>query len=142
MDFFYNDPEAAKAYRQDIEPAIVHFTSHIKPWNEPKREFADKFWYYARQTPFYEEILFRSIAKQKLGIDYTEIAAATNRKDCLSLLRRYKFIAFFGLGSTRKNINKRSKRSSSSCETPQHYAACKSKARLNDGAFLVFGRST
>lgn len=109
LDFFYNDPEAAKAYRQDIEPAIVHFTSHIKPWNEPKREFADKFWYYARQTPFYEEILFRSIAKQKLGIDYTEIAAATNRKDCLSLLRRYKFIAFFGLGSTRKKYKQKVK---------------------------------
>ncbi len=42
-------------------PKIIHYTSNIKPWNSPQHEHADKWWYYARQTAFYEEILFDNI---------------------------------------------------------------------------------
>ena len=38
---------------------IIHFCSCIKPWNEPHRPNADKFWWYARRSPFYETILLK-----------------------------------------------------------------------------------
>lgn len=40
-------------------PRIVHYAGGIKAWNEPDTDFADLFWWYARQTPFYETLLKR-----------------------------------------------------------------------------------
>ena len=42
-------------------PCIIHYTSSRKPWNFPMGEYADIWWKNARQTPFYEEILFSNI---------------------------------------------------------------------------------
>ena len=42
-------------------PYIIHYTSSRKPWNYPTGEKADIWWQYARQTPYYEEILFSNI---------------------------------------------------------------------------------
>ena len=38
---------------------IVHYAAHPKPWWDTNVDFADIWWEYARQTPFYEEILAR-----------------------------------------------------------------------------------
>ena len=38
-------------------PVIIHYTSPVKPWTNPKGELAEVFWKYARKTVFYEEIL-------------------------------------------------------------------------------------
>ena len=40
-------------------PAIIHYAGQEKPWNNPLSDFADVYWSYVRQTPFYEAILFR-----------------------------------------------------------------------------------
>lgn len=45
------------------DPYIVHFAGCKKAWQEPQHELANYFWKYARQTPFYEEILFRNLKK-------------------------------------------------------------------------------
>ena len=42
-------------------PKIFHYAGSRKPWSEPNLEYATYFWSYARQTPFYEEILGRMI---------------------------------------------------------------------------------
>ena len=44
-------------------PKIIHYTSAEKPWKSKNisRYLAGDFWYYARMTPFYEEILFKNI---------------------------------------------------------------------------------
>ncbi len=39
------------------DPAIVHYDGMHKPWDYPEWILADRFWFYARQTIFYEEIL-------------------------------------------------------------------------------------
>ncbi|RTI88566.1 hypothetical protein C3I07_02470 [Campylobacter jejuni] len=44
-------------------PYFLHFTSGLKPWSHPHIPYADIWWHYARQTPFYEEILFNNISK-------------------------------------------------------------------------------
>lgn len=36
---------------------ILHYTSHIKPWNTPERPLSHYFWSYARYSPFFDEIL-------------------------------------------------------------------------------------
>ncbi|MGI6124512.1 MAG: glycosyltransferase family 8 protein, partial [Acetivibrionales bacterium] len=43
------------------QPYITHFTSQWKPWRYPDREMANFFWKYARQTVFYEEILYKNL---------------------------------------------------------------------------------
>lgn len=39
-------------------PAIIHYTSPLKPWISPKVPLAVDFWRYARKTDYYEEILY------------------------------------------------------------------------------------
>ena len=45
----YEDP--------NIQAAIVHYTSHEKPWKNPCHSFADIWWKYAQKSPFYPIIL-------------------------------------------------------------------------------------
>ena len=55
-------------YVQD--PYIIHYTSRIKPWMRPDIELADYFWEEARKSPFYEEILFKNLRKEKDIAEY------------------------------------------------------------------------
>ena len=112
----YNDslkerllPKYKKAVIDSIDdPLIIHFLE--KPWKSSKWRWGklhDKFWEYAKKTPFYEEILFSSFSK----IYESEFK---NRGKKLSLLEKifsvrneyinedkYKVITFFG---KKKNI--------------------------------------
>lgn len=45
-------------------PYIIHYTSDKKPWNYPNMPMADRFWDNARQTSFYEEIMYKNILEQ------------------------------------------------------------------------------
>lgn len=45
------------------QPHIIHYAGAIKPWNIPTCDFAEIFWSYARETPFYETLLAR-LARQ------------------------------------------------------------------------------
>lgn len=38
---------------------IVHYTTKVKPWNNPTMPLSEYFWKYAKQTHFYEQILYR-----------------------------------------------------------------------------------
>lgn len=50
--------EAFDAYQQArSHPQVVHFAGAIKPWGDPTIDLAGHFWRYARETPFYEELL-------------------------------------------------------------------------------------
>lgn len=40
-------------------PYIIHYAGGEKPWNNPQSDFAEVYWKYARQTPFYEATLYR-----------------------------------------------------------------------------------
>jgi len=53
------------AIKQLNNAYIIHFAAGRKPWTEPTLPHADKFWKYARKTPFYEAILFGPEAKKK-----------------------------------------------------------------------------
>ncbi len=57
-------------------PKIVHFAGFKKPWQFPGEDFGEVFWEYARQTPFYELLLYRMaqgksyMAKKSRGLRY------------------------------------------------------------------------
>ena len=47
---------------------IIHYCDVFKPWNSPHLPKADIWWQYARETPFYEEILFKNIAQNTINV--------------------------------------------------------------------------
>ena len=49
------------AYQKSENAIFIHYTSPCKPWNTPNADLANIWWYYARQTPFYEEILYKNL---------------------------------------------------------------------------------
>ena len=60
--------ELPRFIRQDYinaykTPFILHYSGCYKPWKDPSVPLAHYFWKYARQTPFYEELLFQNINK-------------------------------------------------------------------------------
>ncbi len=61
------------------EPFIIHYTSRIKPWNTPNLPLADRFWYYARQTVFYEEILYNNM-RDIVGKDVDSVISSMSIK--------------------------------------------------------------
>jgi lipopolysaccharide biosynthesis glycosyltransferase len=40
-------------------PKIIHYSTPEKPWQHPENPRAEYFWYYARETGFYEEIIYK-----------------------------------------------------------------------------------
>ena len=44
-------------------PKLIHYSSAEKPWKNPSVDMAQQWWSYARQTPFYEELLFVSMKR-------------------------------------------------------------------------------
>lgn len=59
----------AQAYTQEEiteaikDPIIIHYADKIKPWQNPDVYFGEIWWSYARQTSFYERILFFNMKK-------------------------------------------------------------------------------
>lgn len=64
-ELIYNESfldQIRNGYKKEFEeakknPLIIHYTSPKKPWNTKLHEHFEKFWEYARKTPFYEEVL-------------------------------------------------------------------------------------
>ena len=38
-------------------PNIIHYTSPVKPWNNPEVPYAPEFWQNSRKTPYYEAVM-------------------------------------------------------------------------------------
>ena len=51
-----------KQVQKAIEnPSVIHYTT-TKPWKNPGILWADYFWQIAKETPFYEQILYRNLS--------------------------------------------------------------------------------
>ncbi|ENY5694066.1 glycosyltransferase family 8 protein, partial [Campylobacter jejuni] len=48
-------------FKHNHIPQIIHWAGYEKPWKFPNIIYADKFWFYAQFTAFYELILFDNI---------------------------------------------------------------------------------
>ncbi|MBP3316376.1 MAG: glycosyltransferase family 8 protein [Alphaproteobacteria bacterium] len=45
-------------------PVIVHYADKIKPWQNKRMRFADKWWHVAKQSPYYLSILIKYYLKK------------------------------------------------------------------------------
>lgn len=95
------------AYKEYFEarttPFIIHYASAIKPWKNPEIELADIWWKYARQTPFYEEILCD--LNSHTGLLRTVF---NYKKDKVRYLK-YKLLSKITFGKTRKHYKSQKK---------------------------------
>jgi lipopolysaccharide biosynthesis glycosyltransferase len=63
LEKFFSKEQIEKAYTNS---SIVHFADAPKPWVNPSQPYASEWWEYARQTPFYGEILQKQSRDQPL----------------------------------------------------------------------------
>lgn len=61
--------EYAEDYEQaHKDPKIIHYAGLAKPWQQPGLHLADVFWKYARETDFYEEIVYNNLKVKGLEV--------------------------------------------------------------------------
>lgn len=87
-------------------PAIVHYAGADKPWNCVRCDEAARFWAYARETPFYEELV-RSLSG--VGGDGVKgsVAKALSRAASAGSPLRKAAEPLFPVGSRRRELAKR-----------------------------------
>lgn len=97
----------------DIIPAIIHYTSHEKPWKNPYHSFADIWWKYARKSPFYE-IFLKDLTCNKSTVTASDLTKSilskilTYKKDKLRYYR-YKILSKITFGKMRKHYKRKKK---------------------------------
>lgn len=88
-----------KAYLESYEePYIVHHAGPTKPWYDPQIDYAEVYWKYARQTPFYEITLYRMMQNIYAPLPATQPYRSRARKLADKLLPK---------GSRRRNLAKK-----------------------------------
>lgn len=104
-------PEIRKKYDDaQKSPYIIHYSGKEKPWWYPDEEFADIWWSYARQTPFYELLLermfnFKVSEKQKMLKTSLINLRNFNRNKFRSL--KYKIMSFMTIGKKRQKYKEK-----------------------------------
>lgn len=65
-EVYQNDPGLQRAYSLDewntcrLNPAIIHYATRHKPWNDLSVNYANLWWKTAKELPFYEELFRQS----------------------------------------------------------------------------------
>lgn len=55
-----NNPEKIDMWKMALSnPYIIHYAAYPKPWDYPPVGYGERWWRYARTSPYYEEILRR-----------------------------------------------------------------------------------
>lgn len=84
-------------------PKIIHFAGPNKPWNNPQIPMSEFFWKYAKELPFYEEILYANLKTEEKNITYNnkfyknfwqKIFSVKNLK---TPIKTYKVITILGI---------------------------------------------
>ena len=93
-------------------PAIIHYASHIKPWNTPNSYKASEWWKYAKETQYYEEIIYKNATKriiQKVNenIDIEIIKEAFHYGKSKIKYWRYKILSKLTWGKKKKRYRQK-----------------------------------
>ena len=67
-----------------INAKIIHYASQNKPWLYPNEELAEKWWSYARKTPYYEICI-----KRMIEYTYTDLIASYHPKKYTNFKFKY-----------------------------------------------------
>ncbi len=96
--------ELAEEYiRAAASPSLIHYCDTFKPWSAPALPNADKFWQYARISPFYEEILFSNIL-EKARITAPSKGEKMSEKQYTDLVKQSRNYPFLYLQYTRYKV--------------------------------------
>lgn len=95
-------------------PCILHLTGRQKPWNNPNQIFAEYFWKYARQTPFYEKIIYQNLKKEipynaNNAIDLTLVRETANYLKNKITYWRYRLLSKITFGKKRRKYKQKRK---------------------------------
>ena len=78
----YSSPEHFDAYvAASKKPYIIHYITMVKPWNCPPLSYGYLFWQVARETPFYEYILFANVPgpRYPIPVSNSQVLAPAQR---------------------------------------------------------------
>jgi lipopolysaccharide biosynthesis glycosyltransferase len=105
--------ELVKEYIGNInDHYITHFTDWFKPWIDPSKALAEKFWAYARQTPFYDDIILKNIDKinqNTINDIYWLLHEIYHMDKLVYNKRKYKILYLLSFGRAKKYKNKYAK---------------------------------
>ena len=108
----------SKEYNEYISewntPKIIHYAGGYKPWKKPDLAYSEYFWYYARKTPFYEELLFENLRTLKQNLNRKDIESSIRnvayRHRIYASYLRCKVLKLITFGKTKEHyINKTNK---------------------------------
>lgn len=70
-------------------PKIIHYAGPEKPWLFPEGDFAEIFWEYAKQTPYYEVMLYRMacFAANRIN-EINDVYKVTNRNKSYNVVAK------------------------------------------------------
>ena len=85
-------------------PKIIHYAGGYKPWKQPWLYYSEYFWKYARQTVFYEEIIYKNT---KNNSSRTIVRNAINRRKIYLQYLRCKLLKLLTFGNTRKHYKEK-----------------------------------
>ncbi len=84
---------------------ILHYCGNSRPWNQPQNDYAEYFWKYARQTPYYEKILAKAMASIAATGYYNKPNKSKIRR-IKRKIKKYKILQALTLGMV-KSFKKR-----------------------------------
>ncbi len=63
-------------------PFIVHYAGYQKPWNVPTCDYAEWFWKYAKNTPYYQQLLKRVMqsGSERISVPQESSASAVHNE--------------------------------------------------------------
>lgn len=99
---------------------IIHYTTDKKPWNHPELQLAEYFWKYARETVFYEEIIYQN-ANKNLLFHVRSLIEAIKQKHTRYLYWKYKLLSYITLGKFRKKYKKNYKQIKTNLKNINNY---------------------
>lgn len=85
------------------EPYVIHYASENKPWLNPELEFANDFWEIAKETKFYEILMYRMMKNIKCEGFVDNMKFSTDYK---YKIKQYVKV-FFPTGTKRNMLLKR-----------------------------------
>lgn len=93
----------------EMNAIIYHWAGPRKPWLHPGYRYGDIFWKYARQTPFYEEIIYQNVKSNYIPLNTSIVKDAFNFTKNKIRYWRYKLLSKITLGNMRKHYKSKKK---------------------------------
>jgi lipopolysaccharide biosynthesis glycosyltransferase len=104
---FLNQDDQQNYIQASKNPFLIHYGGYRPVWDNPSDHYADFWWRYARQSVFYEEILFKSTTQHYARAQAVATRPAAPRK---AKYLFYKFLSKITFGKRRNKYAQKRKK--------------------------------